>query len=96
MLTIDEIKKIITPICIKYGVKKMYLFGSYARKEATILSDIDVRIDAGNIKDLFTLSAFRIDLVAALGIEVDIISTAPVSLEFRKSLSSDEVLLYAA
>ena len=95
MFTINEIKKIITPICIKYGVKNVYLFGSYARKEATDMSDIDIRIDAGNIKDLFTLSAFRIDLVEALGLEVDIVSTLPISSKFRKSLEADEVLLYA-
>ncbi len=96
MLTIAEIQKIITPICVKYGVKELYLFGSYARQEATNTSDIDIRINAGNVKDLFTLSAFRIDLVAALGLEVDIVSTLPISSKFQKSLKTDEVLLYAA
>ena len=29
--TIDEIRQIIFPIAIRYGVERMYLFGSYAR-----------------------------------------------------------------
>ena len=93
LLTIEKIKKIITPICIKYGVDRLYLFGSYARQEATASSDIDFRIEKGSIQDLFALSAFRIDLVEALGIEVDIVSAAPISpneiLLFQSSHGQD-------
>jgi len=39
--TIDEIKAIAVPIAQKYGVKKLALFGSYARGEQTGDSDID-------------------------------------------------------
>lgn len=96
MLAISEIRERIIPICIKYGVKSAYLFGSYARNEASATSDIDIRIEAGNIKDLFALSSFRIDLVESLEREVDIISHIPDSSEFREALKKDEVLLYAA
>ena len=33
--TLDEIKKRILPVIEKYGIPAMYLFGSYARGEAT-------------------------------------------------------------
>lgn len=33
--TIDEIRSNISPIAKKYGVERVYLFGSYARGEAT-------------------------------------------------------------
>ena len=39
--TVDEIRKIVSPIAQKYGVAALYLFGSYARGEATVESDID-------------------------------------------------------
>ena len=42
MLTIAQIKKAVTPICERYGVKKMWLFGSYARGEADEKSDVDL------------------------------------------------------
>ena len=32
--TIDEIRRKVVPIAKKYGVKKLSLFGSYARGEA--------------------------------------------------------------
>ncbi len=39
--TINVIRGIMAPIAKKHGVKKVYLFGSYARVEATPSSDVD-------------------------------------------------------
>ena len=47
MLTIDEIKAVVTPICERYGVDKVTLFGSYARGEADDQSDVDLMVDGG-------------------------------------------------
>lgn len=102
MLTIDEIRERITPICKRYGVKKAYLFGSYARGEATEESDVDLRIDRGDsteLRGLFALSGFRLDLVDILGREVDLLTSIPddeLSQKFRANLERDEVLLYAS
>ena len=95
MLTIEKIKEIITPICKKYGVKRAYLFGSYARNEATEKSDVDIRIESGKIRGLFQLSGFRLDLVEALGTEVDLLSVLPDPQfkRFRENLKRDEILL---
>lgn len=40
--TIDEIKKNVVPIAKAHDVGRIYLFGSYARGEATPSSDIDL------------------------------------------------------
>ncbi len=50
--SIKEIKDIVSPIAKKYGVERVYLFGSYARGEATDKSDLDLRIDKGGLKGL--------------------------------------------
>ena len=60
--TLDEIKSIATPIARQYGVAAMYLFGSYARGEATPKSDLGFRIERGRIRSLFELSAMYNDL----------------------------------
>ena len=39
VFTIEEIKKRIIPIVVKYGINSFSLFGSYARDEATEDSD---------------------------------------------------------
>ena len=94
MLSIPIIKERIAPICKQYGVEKAYLFGSYARGDATENSDVDLHIESGHIDNLFTLSGFRLDLVDALGVEVDIVSKQPESPSFQRNLAKDEVLLY--
>ena len=94
MLTIEKIREIITPICKKYGVEKAFLFGSYARGEAKENSDVDIRVESGKIKGLFQLSGFRIDLVEALEIDVDLLSVIPEDKNFRDNLKQDEILVY--
>lgn len=94
MLSLEEIKQKIEPVCQKYGVKKVYLFGSYARGEATDMSDIDIRIEKGNIKDLFTMVGFRLDIISALDKEIDLISIVPESKTFKTNINDDEVIIY--
>ena len=96
MLSISMIKKRITPICKEYGVNKVYLFGSYARGEATEKSDVDLRIEKGKVKDLFTLSGFRLDIMDVLGVKTDILSVLPDAENFCENLQHDEVLIYEA
>ncbi|MDR1050081.1 MAG: nucleotidyltransferase domain-containing protein, partial [Deltaproteobacteria bacterium] len=43
--SISEIIKIVSPIAKTHGVEKVWVFGSYARGEATSESDIDFRVD---------------------------------------------------
>ena len=54
--TIDEIRKRIVPIVIKYGIASIALFGSYARGEATEESDLDFVIYKGDLKGLIYVS----------------------------------------
>lgn len=47
--TAEEIRRRITPVAVRYRLKAGYLFGSYARGEATDESDIDLLIDTETI-----------------------------------------------
>lgn len=101
-LSIDEIKDRISPVCKQYDVSRAYLFGSYARGEATENSDVDIRIDKGDSKKLqglFDVSAFQLALMDALGREIDLITILPqqeLYAIFRKHLVNEEVLIYEA
>ena len=92
--TIPEIKNIVCPLAKEYGAERVYLFGSYARGESTKNSDIDLRIDKGNIRGLAL--AGLLDLEKALGCSVDLITTTSLDKEFLSSIKNDEVLLYEA
>lgn len=100
MLSLSDIKEKISPICSEYGVKRAYLFGSYARGEADEKSDIDIRIEKGaneKLKSLLQVSGFRLKLEDALLKNVDLITVLPTQSLFdifRKKIESEEVLLY--
>ena len=96
ILSVDEIRKSVIPICQRYGVNRAYLFGSYSRNEATENSDVDIRIEKGRLRGLFALSGFRLDIVEALQKEVDVVSQRPDTQEFLDNLKRDAVLLYEA
>lgn len=49
---IEDIKKIVKPIFDEYKVNHVLLFGSYARNEASLISDIDLCIIDPKIKSL--------------------------------------------
>ena len=93
MLSIPRIRECIAPICKKYPIRKAYLFGSYARGNATEKSDVDLRIE-GDIKSFFMLGGIYSELSDALGAELDLLSRLPDSKAFRENLKKDEVLLY--
>lgn len=93
--TIDELRKIITPLAKEYGAERIYLFGSYARGDETEYSDIDLRIDKGKIRGL-ALAGLLVDLEDALGLPVDMLTTTSLDEQFLSAIRNDEVLLYEA
>ena len=94
VFTISDITQIIEPIAKRYGVISVWLFGSYARGEATSESDIDLLIDHGKIRNLFELTAFRLDCEDALGKSVDIVTMDALTPRLSASIQKDEVMLF--
>ena len=92
--TITEIKDIITEIGQQYGIHKAYLFGSYARGDAGVDSDIDICIEKGKIRTLFELSGFCKDLEDALENKVDVITVSGLSENFKERIEKDKILIY--
>jgi predicted nucleotidyltransferase len=92
--TISEIKNKIADTSRQYGIQKAYLFGSYARGEAGLESDIDICIEKGKIRTLFELSGFRQDLEETLKNKVDVVTTAGLSGDFKEQIEKDMILIY--
>ena len=61
--TIDEIRAIASPIAKSHGVAALYLFGSYARGDATSESDLDFRIEKGQIRFEYPAALAEIVLI---------------------------------
>ena len=94
MQDIVTIKNVIAPIAKSYGIKRIYLFGSYAKGEATEESDIDLLIEKGKPMLLLKLSGMRQQVQEALNLSVDLVTTAGIEDIFRKEIEGTEILLY--
>ena len=96
LLTIDQIRTIISPIAASYGIKSLSLFGSYARGEQREDSDIDIMVvlDSQAHVGLFKLSGMRLDLQDLLSKEVDLVTEKGLLPFARQSAENDKILLY--
>ena len=94
--TIEEIRDKVIPLAKKYGVRRMWLFGSYARGEADAQSDVDFLVDEGNgkIQSMFDYLDFIRDLEGEFGCHVDAVSIDIRDKKFLSEVKQDEVLLY--
>ena len=87
--TIQEIRSKVLPILVKYRIPAMYLFGSYARGDATEDSDIDLLIDTTGteLTSLLRLGALYCDLEEAFQKPIDLITVRSIMQE--SSMESD-------
>ena len=102
--TIDELRGRIVPITMKYRIPAVYLFGSYARNEATDKSDVDILIDrrGSSIRGMFDMGALYEELRKSVGKEIDLVtmqtlqqkSTLERTPWFAGNLRKDMVPLY--
>lgn len=93
-ISIQEIKSKVGKLAAQYGAERIYLFGSYARGEAKPESDIDLRVDKGQISGFFALGGLHSDLEESLGLHVDLLSTDSMDDHFLSRIRNEEILLY--
>lgn len=96
--TLDEIRAIAVPIAECHQLKRLTLFGSYARGEATERSDLDFCADVPENFGMFRLSSLQSDLEDAFHKKVDLITSGmldnPLSGKLAQNIAEDEVILY--
>ena len=92
ILTIKQIKERIKPVIAKHHIKDVYLFGSYARGEATRNSDVDIYCDKGDVDSLWKEVALIREFEEALGKKVDVVTIGSrMNDYFRTQLEEDMI-----
>ena len=104
--SIEEITRRVTPVAEKYKLAAVYLFGSYARGEATAESDVDLLVDTtgAGLDTLLKLGGLYSDLEDALEISIDLVTvdameqptTRRSALHFREAVKQERKMIYAA
>ena len=99
-MKIEEIKKVkeqLYQIAARYGISKIYVFGSVARGESKDVSDIDFLIEMDENVSAFGVGAFQYEVQQLLGIHIDVIPTfALLDVEdkaFVQSVQADAVAI---
>ena len=102
--TINELRQIISPITKKYGIPAVYVFGSYARDEATEDSDVDILIDrtGSAIRNMLDMGELYGELRKTIGKEIDLVTIQALEQEHTKrrtpmfvdSVISERIVLY--
>jgi len=78
----------------KYEIEEAYLFGSYARGDATKKSDVDIFVKEGKIQTLLQLCGFRLDIRDALKKEIDVVLEDDTNTELEKNIKKDLLKIY--
>jgi len=98
MIAVSEITQIITPIVKASPVKRVILYGSYAKGTNTPESDVDLIIDSnGELKgiDYFVLSA---EIAKALPMKSDIFEYREIKPQsaMYNEIARDGIVIYAS
>ena len=92
----DLDKRLLQQFFAAQPVKKAYLFGSYARKEANKKSDIDILVELDYSKHIgFGFVQMQFDLEKLLNKKVDLVATEGLSRHIGPFIDKDKLLIYA-
>lgn len=92
-MTIEEIKSRIMPLLVEYEVGKAAVFGSAARGESTMESDIDLLVEFRGEKSLLDLAGLKLDLEELLHRKVDILTYDSLHPLLREGILSEQKAL---
>ena len=95
VLSLNKIKEIVKPIALKYQVKEIYLFGSYARGEATDESDLDFLVFGGENFKLTMIFSLAEELREAFQKNVDVFEIHEVNQQsaFYDTIMKERLLV---
>ena len=97
MLTIEQIKDTVTDYFKDKPVKKIYIFGSYARGEAREDSDIDLGIELEDVKmSLWQYIGMAMGLEEIIHTKIDLVEIKLMHNWVKRGFDKDKKEIYSA
>lgn len=95
VFTLENIITMVKPIAEKYQVQQIYLFGSYARGEADINSDLDFLVYGGENFKLTKIFALAEELREVLNKKVDVFEIHEINTDsdFYNTIMKERLLV---
>ena len=86
----------LAPICRKYGVSSLAVFGSFVRGEARADSDLDLLVSFAVRVSLLRMVALQRELSDLVGRKVDLQTEAALSPYIKDQILRERQVIYAA
>ena len=94
---LDDISRMVAPVAADFGIRKLSVFGSYARGDEVDNSDIDFHIiDRGTLRVLIRLAAFELALEELFSRQVDVVTTNSLFDDVKQNIEREEYIVYEA
>lgn len=93
-MTVEEIKSKITPVLKKYRVEYAGLFGSAARGQDTLNSDVDILVSIERPMGIYEFIGLQFDLEKVLERKVDLVSRRAINKYVKPYIEKDLVSIY--
>jgi uncharacterized protein len=95
ILSATQLQSIIRDYFAEKPVKRVWLFGSYARGDADENSDVDVLVDIEDNRNVgLRYLTWHEDIETIINKKVQVVSDASVSKYIRPFIDADKVLIY--
>jgi predicted nucleotidyltransferase len=94
---IQKMTREIKQIAKKYGISRVYVFGSTVRGEATDQSDVDFLVEMQEGASLFGVGGFSYETEKLLGVRVDVVPSSALPLvsnqDFVENIKKEAISL---
>jgi uncharacterized protein len=91
----EEIYEQIVKYFSDLPVKKVWIFGSFAREEENVNSDIDMLLEMETDIGMFTLGKYRSELGGILNRKIDVATIKKLRKDFYEKIEKDLLLVYS-
>jgi len=90
-----EIEEKVISFLKECGSKKISIFGSYVRGEATPESDLDIIVEFEESINLLDIVGFEMDLSERLGIKVELLTEKSISPYIIEDVLAEAKVIYS-
>ena len=93
-MKIEEIKEKVTPLLIRHQVRRAGIFGSVAKENDTLKSDIDILVELDNKISLLDFVGMKLELEDLLGRTVDLVEYQAIMPRLKEKILGKEIRIY--
>jgi predicted nucleotidyltransferase len=93
-MSVEEIKQKVSPILLKYKVKRASVFGSVAKQTDTPKSDVDILVELDDSISLLDFIGIKLEIEDILHRKVDLVEYDTIKPALKESILNDQVPIY--